>query len=262
MEQRMNSPFPGVDPYLESQHYWPEFHSRFINAWCEAIAERLPDHYEARLDEQVQVMDLQPRDNRLIRPDVAIVHQGERTPARQAASVVATLEGVTLDMPELIEVREEFIQIFHRPERALVAVLELLSPANKANPGRGIYLKKRNEIRLQPVHLVELDLLISGDRLPMRQPLPSGDFYALVSRALRPRTAIVYAWTLRARLPVIPIPLLTPDPDIGIDLAAVFATAYQRGHYQRSIDYAANLPEPWSKDDQAWAAQIIASGKR
>jgi hypothetical protein len=26
----MKSPFPGVDPYIESQHYWPDFHATFF----------------------------------------------------------------------------------------------------------------------------------------------------------------------------------------------------------------------------------------
>jgi hypothetical protein len=29
----LNSPFPGVDPYLEGQHYWPDFHASFIYEW-------------------------------------------------------------------------------------------------------------------------------------------------------------------------------------------------------------------------------------
>jgi hypothetical protein len=47
----MPSPFPGVDPYLESQHFWPDFHARFMNYWCEALADQLPENYEARMDE-------------------------------------------------------------------------------------------------------------------------------------------------------------------------------------------------------------------
>ena len=51
----------------------------------------------------------------------------------------------------------------------------------------------------------------------------------------------VYAWTLRDPLPRIPIPLLALDPDVVLDLGAVFATAYERGRYVRLIDYAAPL---------------------
>src|SRR5579883_1292234 len=50
----MSGSFPGVDPYLESQHFWADFHHRFMNYWCEVIADRLPDHYDARLEEWVE----------------------------------------------------------------------------------------------------------------------------------------------------------------------------------------------------------------
>jgi hypothetical protein len=52
----------------------------------------------------------------------------------------------------------------------------------------------------------------------------------------------VYAWTLRQPLPAIPIPLLAPDPDAWVDLAAVFRTTYERGRYARSLDYQAPPP--------------------
>ena len=52
----------------------------------------------------------------------------------------------------------------------------------------------------------------------------------------------VYAWTMRQSLPAIPIPLLPSDPDLSIDLGAVFRTTYERGRYSRSVDYAARLP--------------------
>ena len=52
----MKSPFPGMDPYLESPAFWGDFHSRFVNSWCEAIADALPNNYEARLDEYFEVL--------------------------------------------------------------------------------------------------------------------------------------------------------------------------------------------------------------
>ena len=39
----MTSPFPGMDPYLEDPAFWPDFHHRFIDCWCEEIAAELPD---------------------------------------------------------------------------------------------------------------------------------------------------------------------------------------------------------------------------
>ena len=59
----------------------------------------------------------------------------------------------------------------------------------------------------------------------------------MVARAKRRPDCDVYAWTVRDRLPAIPIPLLAPDPDIVLDLGGVFAMAYERGRYGRLIDY-------------------------
>src|SRR4051812_23205839 len=39
----MISPFPGVDPFVEAQGYWPDFHPTFLNYWREAISDKLPD---------------------------------------------------------------------------------------------------------------------------------------------------------------------------------------------------------------------------
>jgi len=44
----MNSPFPGMDPYLEDPAFWSDFHHTFIGCWREAIADALPEPYEAR----------------------------------------------------------------------------------------------------------------------------------------------------------------------------------------------------------------------
>jgi hypothetical protein len=60
-------------------------------------------------------------------------------------------------------------------------------------------------------------------------------------------------------LPTIPIPLKAPDPDIPLDLAAIFATVYQRARYERSIDYQAPLGLPLSPADRAWAEELARS---
>ena len=36
----MPSPFPGIDPYLESQGYWPDFHVSFIPYFFRSYAVR------------------------------------------------------------------------------------------------------------------------------------------------------------------------------------------------------------------------------
>src|SRR5262249_6831084 len=133
----------------------------------------------------------------------------------------------------------------------LVAVLELLSPANKHEPGRGLYLTRRNVLLHQNIHLVELDFLLGGQRLPLKEPYPLGHFFVLIARSeLRPDCQ-VHHWSVRDSLPSIPIPLKTPDADVLIDLAPVYSTAYERGRYARSIDYDAHLTG-LAEDEWTW----------
>ena len=157
------------------------------------------------------------------------------------------------------EVVEKRIAIRRFPNRELVTAIELLSPSNKQLPGSVLYDEKRLELIHQEVHLVELDLLIGGQRLPMKGELPEGHYYAFVSRAERRFLSHTYAWTIRDPLPTIPIPLKAPDPDIPLDLAPIFATVYERARLGRSIDYAAPLRLPLSQEDRAWAEALARS---
>lgn len=249
----MNGPFPGIDPYLEAQHYWPGFHVKFLSYWQEAISDRLPSDYEALIDERVKLLDEESETSYQIQPDVAVI----QTPHRRqpAAGGAAVLDPDTIPTVIFDEDRENYLKILHRPDRKLVAVLELLSPANKEEPGRRDYMTRRNAILWQQVHLVELDFLTAGQRVPMQRPLPPGDCYAIVARWEQRPDCQVYAWTLRDRLPLLPIPLRAPDPDIVVNLAEVYATTFTRGRYARSIDYAAELKLPLHPEDRAWAEQ-------
>jgi hypothetical protein len=247
-----------MDPYLEDPAFWSDFHASFITYWRDALIDCLPDNYEARIDEKVRLVEVAPPRRKLIEPDVALT---QRAPSRTPAPAgVATLEPVTVPLVIEEETHERYIEILHRPERALVAVLELLSPANKEEPGRSDYLAKRNALLRHPIHLVEVDLLIGGRRLPPEDGLPPGDYYALVSRGDRRPDCDVYAWPLRNALPAIPIPLLPPDPDVWLNLAAVFATTYERGRYARSLDYAAPPPVTLDEENRRWVMERARGG--
>jgi hypothetical protein len=247
-----------MDPFLEDPAYWSDFHARFINFWCEAVADALPAHYEAGLGERVYLIEHDPEERKLAFPDVAITQTGSAGPVSATAGGVATLEPVTIPLTILEGPRETYVEILHRPDRSLVAVLELLSPANKEQPGRTEYLAKRNALLYQQVHLVELDLLRGGRRPPLAKPLPPGDCYYLVSRADQRPDCQVYAWGLRQPLPVLPVPLRAPDPDLMIPLGSVFTTAYDRGRFQRRIDYRGQRPGHLRPDEIPWAQGVLA----
>src|SRR6266446_8131444 len=259
----MASPFPGMDPYLEDPAFWADFHKRFLNCWCEAVAAALPDNYDARLDETVNLVQMSPEVIKLIYPDVAVSREPRRTKrAHSRRSGTLLLEPVHIPHEFLEEVRQTRIEILHRPERTLVAVLEMLSPFNKSGEGFEQYRAKRTTILAQKLHLVELDLLVGGKRLPLSKPLPSADYYALISRAEERPNCAVYHWALRDPLPTIPIPLRAPDADIPIDLGKVFRDTYERGRYARSLFYTQPPAARLSRKDAQWATGVASKKTR
>jgi hypothetical protein len=250
----MLSPFLGMDPYLEDPAFWQDFHRTFINYWREAIADQLPENYEASVGEQVYLVEEPPEPRKLVGPDVALT-QDAAFPIREPSSsgAVATLEPVTIPVLILDEPTNPYIEILHRPDRSLVGVLELLSPANKEEPGRRALGQK--------VHLVELDLLLRGRRLPLERPLPEADYFYFLCRSDGRPDCQVYHWGLRDRLPVLPVPLQSPDPDLLIDLQAVFNTSYERGRFARRLLYANSPPVRRSQEEQEWVREKIATIK-
>src|SRR5438876_5211706 len=91
----------------------------------------------------------------------------------------------------------------------------------------------------------------------MQEPLPSADYYYLVSRSDRRPNCDVYSWKLDQSLPTVPIPLRVPDPDILVDLGAVFATAYERGRFFRRMNYAGPIPVVVSNRDKGWVESVV-----
>lgn len=210
-----------------------------------------------RIDERINLVAGDGHPAAPFLPDVGVPWEGAPSAWKAGESVggVTVAEPVTvpLVMPE--EERESFLEILHRPTRELITVVELLSPTNKAEPGHRDYLTKRNTVLRQPVHLVELDFLLGGKRLPMRRPLPQGDCYAIVSRYMTRPNAEVYAWNLRDPLPAIRIPLRAPDPDLVLNLAAAYEETFRRGRYGRSLRYSQPFTVPLEAVTAEWIAE-------
>jgi hypothetical protein len=155
-------------------------------------------------------------------------------------------------------VREAFLTIRLRESMDEVTVIEVLSPANKRPEaaGRREYLNRRKIVLGSHTHLVELDLLRGGERLPVGQ-LPPDDYYAFVSKRGRRHVTAVWACSLREPLPRIAVPLLEHEPDATADLQAVFTTAYDRAGYDYSLDRQRVLDPPLSKEDAAWVQSLL-----
>lgn len=258
----MPSPFPGMDPFIECQE-WEDFHSRLSTAISDFLSPQLGLRYIVRVERRIYVEHVGDDDPRIILSDAAVLVSPWKSWAvseETAASVAMAVAPVECELPMPEERRESYLVIRHRETMEVVTVLETLSPTNKrpGSDGRREYLAKREQVLQSKSHLVELDLLRGGQRLPTVRPLPPGDYYAIVSRRNKRPKAMAYGWTLRQPIPPIAIPLLREDPDVTLDLQSVVATVYDRARYDRSIDYQRPLEPPPSPDDAQWIRELVA----
>jgi hypothetical protein len=259
----MPSPFPGMDPFVENQE-WEDFHTRFNTQLADTLAPGVEPRYIVRVERRVYVEhpgDDTEEFDRFRIADVAVRSAAEEGGSLSTAGGTATaIAPIECELPLPQERRETYLVVRERETMQVVTVIETLSPANKraGGDGRREYLAKREKVLQSNSHLVELDLLRGGERLPLLTPLPPGDYYAIVSRAGRRPRAQLYAWTLRQPLPSVPIPLKRGDPDVPLDLQTAFTTVYDRARYRLSIDYNAPLSLPLNEGDFHWAKNLTS----
>lgn len=257
----MPSPFPGMDPFLEAQE-WEDFHTRLMTAFSDRLSPDVEPEYLIRVERRVYVERVGEEPETMSRADIAVI----AVDSGPAAGILSQMPGtiaVECELPMPIERYETYLVVRDRETMQVVTVIELLSPANKrrGGDGRREYLTKRREFLASKSHLVELDLLRGGVRLPVVGSLPSGDFYAIVSRANRRPRCEVYSWTLRDKLPPIPIPLKRGDADAVVPLQEVFDTVYQHARYDLSVKYDAALEPPLSDVELQWVKQLTDHNK-
>src|SRR5215471_13197848 len=259
----MPSPFPGMDPYLEG-YLWPDVHHRLATQISDQLMPMLRPRYVARIEIQV-VQDATPEaDIGIMYPDVEVVraHQhGQELPPASRSMGTRTAEALpitptSLSVPLLdVEVRLATVEIRDTAHNRLVTSIEILSPVNKREPGLSKYRDKRRRLHTADVHILEVDLLRRGQR-PLAHPrIPQSAYRIMLIRA-EANYADIWPVRLQDALPVVPLPLRTPDADIPLDLAMAFAAIYERAAYDLSLNYAAPPPPPpLSDEEHAWVRQ-------
>lgn len=253
-----------MDPWVEHPALWPGVHQRLITYACDALQERVGPRYFVEIGERIYM----EQSNRSIYPDVTVSEAPTPRSARGSGGATSVLEA---DAPRLVhvdpgvEVREPYLEVHdtHQGER-VVTVIEVLSPANKRpGAGREEYLRKQAEVLASQASLVEIDLLRAGEptvALPWASASDRSQPYrVVVSRSTDRRTRELYACGLRERLPRVALPLVAPDPDVVLDLPAVFALAWERGAYARRLDRAREPVPPLAPEDLAWARELTAT---
>ena len=254
-----HSPFPGMDPYLESPDLWPDVHESLMNIFREQLTPVLAPKYIAELSTQVvidRILDEPAEMGQAVLPDVAITQPGQATSTAIIAAAIAPAP-VRLAVPVATPTRLVTIYIRRREGEKLVAVIELLSPINKRpGEGRQQYLEKRMAFLESGIHLIEIDLLRKWPRMPLKGNLPAAAYLAMVRDAYEHPACSVWPVGLRQPLPILPIPLLRPDPPVALDLGQALRTAYERARYDLRIDYTSFPIPPLSPEDAAWATTL------
>ena len=163
----MPSPFQGMDPYLENPGLWPDVHHNLISRIQGQLSAQLRPNYLVRVEDRAYIADQanETFDPQMRIPDVEVTSR----PGWEDAPFSLGTEPSQLQIAEPIvattwfdeEIREAFLKIISRESREVIAVIEILSPANKARgaAGRESFEKKSREIMYSPIHRVEIDLL-------------------------------------------------------------------------------------------------------
>lgn len=252
----MPSPFPGMNPYLERRSACRSFHQNFLDAAQTALIEQVHPRYFVQLEATLYIHEPAAEERRLFgQADFGLT---AKDPGGGSATIPhATSAPAYASLPTGVAVEEVYsLEIRDSEGNELVTVFELLSPTNKyAGPDREQYLGKRRHVFRSQTHLVEVDLLRGGPRMPLAG-LPHSDYCAIVSRVEeRPRVG-VWPWRLRDPMPIVPVPLRASEPDAQLDLKAILDRLYDEKRYS---DYIyAGPPEPrLAPDDAAWASQFV-----
>ncbi|HEU5116326.1 MAG TPA: DUF4058 family protein [Isosphaeraceae bacterium] len=251
----MPSPFPGMNPYLEQDDAWHDFHEKFLPAVAERLVPQVRPDYIVKIDEHVYVHELPHEPRHLVgRADVSVGLSPAQSAGRPAANLLEAPNQVHLPAHDIE--RLAFVEIRDRHGRELVTVIELLSPSNK-RPGsdREQYLAKRQTLLDSRVHLVEIDLLRGGRPMPL-DDRPDCSYSVLVSRVEERPQAGFWPVALQARLPLIPIPLRPSHGDVPLDLQEILNRIYDASSYADYI-YEGSPDPPLTPAEADWARTLV-----
>ncbi|MCB0060572.1 MAG: DUF4058 family protein [Caldilineaceae bacterium] len=252
------SPFPGMDPFLEEPARWSSVHTRLINAISDQLAERVSPNFYVEIEERIVVAATDPNETDLyFEPDVYLTRGQEYASQQAYATVITPPTVVEVIHPE--EIRQRYLEVRDSFNHEVITTIELLSPFNKAGGKRGHvdFLKKRRQMMTTNVHWLEIDLLRAGLRPP--EVTGKSDYYALLKRGGVLDVFEVWYIDLRNSLPTIAVPLRAGLDDVPLDLQSAFADMYRRAYYGDSIDYTAAVPAPpLSAVDENWIREQIA----
>jgi hypothetical protein len=263
----MNSPFPGMNPYLENPLFWSEFHNLLIAGIFRRLNPQLRPKYKVAIEKRVyQTTD---EDALLVGvADVAVqnVPKNQLPESSNVAIASPVIEAVTVDliMPETV--KETFLEVRDVATKEVVTIIEILSPKNKrAGEGRNSYIKKRLQILGSNTNLVEIDLLRDGKPIQQLQTNIQTniqaniqtDYRILVSHASKRPKADLYPFNLQNPVPSFPLPLREDDKEPLLEIQTLIEELYDEGNYDLVIDYTQQPVPVISGENAIWIDEIL-----
>lgn len=248
----MPTPFPGMDPYLERRGIWEQVHTDLIVSIRRFLTPLLRPRYHVGIEERTYLAVLPP-DGQV----VGMRHTGD-APTESAPAPSMTVQPLVAELPMPEEVQERYLEIRTVPDQQVITVLEILSPSNKlSREGREQYESKRLKVLGSRTHLVEIDLLRSGQPFPMKTP-GNNAYRLLVSRSQHRPRADIYLFGVRDPIPTFPIPLRPPnEAEPSLPLNHILHDLYDQGGYDLIIDCQQPPPPLLSEAEAAWARELI-----
>ena len=264
MARDPDSPFPGMDPYLE--RHWQPFHTQLVAAASRALNAVLPSDLVARPEERlgIEAEDDGPSDvRRLFVPDARVFDTSPAdTPG--ATAVLAPFKLVLDSEP----VTQRSLRILADDGERLLTVIEMVSPSNKLSDGADGFVAKREDLLAAGVNVVEVDLVRRGNWRRLLEPhlCPRNavsEYRATVRLAAEPAAVYVYPMSMRVPLQPVPIPLRGSDATVMLDVHQLVHDTYAADRYGRTVDYGRDPDPPLPEADAAWADELLrAAGRR
>jgi hypothetical protein len=212
----METPFPGMDPYLEHPALWPSFHTRMIVALANLLHPRIRPRYVASVEDRVF-------------PQVEVrEHYIEIKDRCRDFGVVTVIELVSPSNKATGPGRDSYLakQREIRASQCHLVEIDLLRRGSHVTsvPGSSVQ-------RARP-----FDYLACVDRWPARNRFE------------------LYPCNLRDPLPTIGIPLADPDLDAPLAIQRAVEHVYETSGYELLVKYDEPCIPPLSPEDQAWAS--------
>jgi hypothetical protein len=253
----MPTPFPGMDPYLERPRLWPGVHNLLIARLAEDLGPRLRPRYYVAVEERTYTVG----PSELVfagQPDVAAVQPSAAPAGPRVATLPAAPAAITVEVPLPDEIHETYLEVRATENHRVITALEILSPTNKRpGEGRELYLDKRQRVLGSSTHLVEIDLLRAGRRMPVYGKVPPSHYRLLISRRPRRPRADLIPFSVRQPIPSFELPLLPGDAEPAVDLNRLLHELYDRAGYDLRIDYRKDPLPSLRGEDAEWADALL-----